>query len=211
MKLLIVLFAFVAFTGFGQDAKSQAVLDKLSTKMKGMKTFYIEFSATIKNSSSGTNENETGKGWVKNNKFYAAYGDNTIISNGIKTWSVVRDEKSVYESDASDKDEQSLNPKKLMTIWETGFKNKYDKEDKINNEAVHIINLFPKNPSKVDYHTITLYISKVSNELKKAVMRSKDGSTMVYFLTKFQENPAIDDSKFVFDLKKFPGYSVIKD
>lgn len=62
MKLLVVLFAFVAFTGFGQDAKSQAVLDKLSTKMKGMKTFYIEFSATIKNSSSGTNENETGKG-----------------------------------------------------------------------------------------------------------------------------------------------------
>jgi outer membrane lipoprotein-sorting protein len=104
-----------------------------------------------------------------------------------------------------------MNPKKLMTIWETGFKNKFEKEDKINNEVVYVINLYPKNPSKVDYHTITLYISKGSNELKKAVMKSKDGTQITYSLTKFTSNPEIEDSKFVFDLKKFPGYSVIKD
>ena len=30
----------------------------------------------------GTNENETGKGWVKGDKYFANYNDNTIISNG---------------------------------------------------------------------------------------------------------------------------------
>jgi len=48
-----------------QDAKAQGILDKLSTKMKGMKSFYIEFNASVKNSTTGTNENEIGKGWVK--------------------------------------------------------------------------------------------------------------------------------------------------
>lgn len=211
MKILLTLFTLVALTSFGQDAKSQAILDKLSTKMKSQKTFYIEFSANIKNTTSGTNESETGKGWVKGDKFYASYGENTIISNGTKTWTIVKEEKSVYETDANENDQESMNPKKLMTIWESGFKNKYDKEEKLNNEAVHVINLYPKNPAKVDYHTITLYISKTSNELKKAIMKTKDGTTITYSLTKFQSNPEIEDSKFVFDIKKYPGYTLIKD
>ncbi|MDP4797403.1 MAG: outer membrane lipoprotein carrier protein LolA [Crocinitomicaceae bacterium] len=211
MKFLVALFILLSITSFGQDAKSQGILDKLSTKMKSQKSFYIEFTANIKNTSNGTNESETGKGWVKGNKFYASYGDNTIISNGVKTWTIVKEEKSVYETDASEDDEETMNPKKLMTIWESGFKNKYEKEDKLNNEAVHVINLYPKVPAKVDYHTITLYISKTSNELKKAVMKTKDGTTMTYSLTKFTSNPTVEDSKFVFDIKKYPGYTLIKD
>ena len=179
--------------------------------MKGMKSFYIEFSASVKNNTTGTNENEIGKGWVKGNKFYASYGDNTMICNGVKTWTIVKDERSVYESDANANDEESINPKKLMTIWETGFKNKYDHEDKLNGVAVHVINLYPKVPAKAEYHTIVLYISKTENELLKASMKAKDGTVMTYIVTKFTANPDIDDTKFVFDKKKYPGYPVIKD
>lgn len=211
MKLFLTLLVLLSFNSFGQDAKSQGILDKLSTKMKGQKSFYIEFTANIKNATNGSNESETGKGWVKGDKFYASYGDNTIISNGIKSWTIVKEEKSVYETDANEAGDEGMNPKKLMTIWESGFKNKYEKEDKLNNEVVHMIYLYPKNPAKVDYHTIILYISKTSNELKKAIMKAKDGTVMTYTLTKFQSNPTIEDSKFVFDIKKYPGYTLIKD
>jgi len=209
LSLLLLVLLNVHFLS-AQDSKAQGVLDKLSSKMKGLKSFYIEFNASIKNSETGANVNETGKGWVKGNKFSASYGENTIISNGMKTWTVVKEEKSVYESDASD-DEDVINPKKLMTIWESGFKNKYMKEDKLGGESVHVIELYPKNPSKAEYHTIVLYISKGDGELKKAIMKAKDGTVMTYSLTKFQENPDIDDSKFVFDKKKYPGYPVIRD
>ncbi len=209
LSLLLLLF-LNAQLSFAQDAKAQAILDKLSNKMKGLKSFYIEFSATIKNSETGTNESQTGKGWVKGNKFSASYGENTIISNGLKTWTIVKEEKSVYESDAAD-DEDGINPKKLMTIWESGFKNKFIKEDKLNGESVNVIDLYPKNPAKAEYHTIVLYISKSDGELKKAIMKAKDGTVMTYSLTKFTENPDVDDSKFVFDKKKYPGYPVIKD
>ena len=162
MRILTALFILCSLTGFSQDQKAQGILDKLSTKIKGLKSFYIE-------------------------------------------------EKSVYESDANDSDEESVNPKKLMTIWETGFKNQYVKEEKLNNEAVHVINLYPKNAAKADYHTITLYISKASVELKKAIMKAKNGTTMTYSLSKFTQNPTVEDTKFVFDLKKYPGYTVVKD
>ena len=209
--LLSLALSFLSLNVVAQDAKAQGILDRLSTKMKGMKSFYIEFSASVKNTTTGTNENEIGKGWVKGNKFYASYGDNTMICNGIKTWTIVKDERSVYESDANTNDEESINPKKLMTIWETGFKNKYDHEDKLNGQAVHVINLYPKVPAKAEYHTIVLYISKTENELMKASMKAKDGTVMTYVVTKFTANPEIDDAKFVFDKKKYPGYPVIKD
>jgi outer membrane lipoprotein-sorting protein len=209
--LLSLALSFLSLNVVAQDAKAQGILDRLSTKMKGMKSFYIEFSASVKNSTTGTNENEIGKGWVKGNKFYASYGDNTMICNGIKTWTIVKDERSVYESDANTNDEESINPKKLMTIWETGFKNKYDHEDKLNGQTVHVINLYPKVPTKAEYHTIVLYISKTENELLKASMKAKDGTVMTYVVTKFTANPEIDDAKFVFDKKKYPGYPVIKD
>ena len=210
MKYLFFLFIlFIGCKGFSQDTKAQGILNKMSAKMKGLSTFYIEFSANIKNAKSGQNENETGKGWVKGNKYYASYGENTIISNGVKTWTVVKEEGSIYESDANSGDD-GLNPKKLMTIWETGFNNAYDKESTLNGESVHIINLTPKVPAKADYHTIVLYISK-NNDLKKAIMKGKDGSVMTYSLTKFTSNLPIEDTKFVFDKKKYPGYPVIKD
>lgn len=213
MRLITFIFALTAFASFGQDKdpKAQEILDKLSKKIKGYSSFYIEFSANVKNSSNGTNESETGKGWVKGNKFYASYGENTIISNGIKKWTIVKEEKVVYITDADEEDDDAVNPKKLMTIWESGFKNKYSKETTLNNETVHVINLYPKNPGSVDYHTITVYISKDSNELKKVVIKTKDGTTMTYSLTKFEGNPTIGDSKFVFDKTKYPGYKEIND
>ena len=178
--------------------------------MKGLKSFYMEYSANIKNEELNQNDDYSGKGWVKNNKYYATYADNTILCNGLKTWTIIAKDKEVYESDNSE-DEDGINPKKLMTIWETGFKNKFIKEDKLSGEMVDVIDLYPKNPKTADYNTIVIYISKSKNELKKAVMKSNDGSVMTYSVTKFTSNPEVKDTKFAFDKKNYPGYKVIKN
>ncbi|MDR0802863.1 outer membrane lipoprotein carrier protein LolA [Fluviicola sp.] len=212
MKYLIICLTLLGSTlSYSQDPKADAILDKVSAKIKELKTFYVEFSAIIKNSTNGTNSNLSGKGWVKGDKYCATYGETTLISNGLKTWSIVKEEKTVYETDASSNDEESINPKKLMTIWETGFKSKYDKEEVLNGEKVHVIYLYPKNPKKANYHTIIIYISKDDNELKKAIMKSNDGTVSTFTMTKLTPNPTIEDSKFVFDKSKYPGYTVVKD
>ena len=148
MKLLLFFLFSIFFNNlFSQDTKSQAILDKLSLKMKSYKTFYVEFSAVIKNTASGQNDNQIGKGWVKGDKYFATFGENSIICNGIKTWSISKEDKSVYEAE-NDASDESLSPKKLLTLWEKGFKNKYEKESKLNAEIVHVINLSPKDVAK---------------------------------------------------------------
>ncbi len=209
--LISVLFISLSqFHGQTELSKSQKILNKLSKKMKGLKSFYMEYSANIKNEELNQNDDYSGKGWVKNNKYYATYADNVILCNGLKTWTIIAKDKEVYESDNSE-DEDGINPKKLMTIWETGFKNKYIKEDKLSGETVDVIDLYPKNPKTADYNTIVIYISKSKNELKKAVMKSNDGSVMTYSVTKFTSNPEIKDTKFAFEKKNYPGYKVIKN
>jgi outer membrane lipoprotein-sorting protein len=212
MNRLILLVAFVAsVTGmYAQDAKAQGILDKLSAKIKDQKSFYIEFKASITNSSSGKNESFTGKGWVKGKKFFANYGENTIISNGTKTWNVVKEEGTAYETSVDDDDSESMNPKKLMTVWEKGFTNKYEKEEKLGDEMVHVIYLYPKDKKSAEYSMIILYIGKDDNELKKTILKSNDGTKKTISITKFTSNPTIEDSKFTFDAKKY-GVSVVKD
>ncbi len=207
---IILTFAAFSFTSFGQDAKADAILDKLSKKIKDQKSFYIEFSSTIKSSATDSKTSMSGKGWVKGDKYYASFGDNTVISNGIKTWTIIKEEKTVYVTDADEEDEESVNPKKLMTIWETGFKSKYTKKTKIGGESVHQIYLYPKN-TKVDYTYIVLYISESTNELKRVVMSMRDQTKMTYNLKKFTSNPSVEDSKFVFSKAKYPGYTVSED
>jgi len=210
MKVLVTLIALISFTSFSQDAKAEKILNALSAKLKANPDFYIEFNAHLKNSASGLNESNTGKGWVKGDKFHSSYGENTRISNGVKSWTILKEEKSVYVTDADDEDEDAINPKKLMTVWEKGFTSKYDKETKLGTETVQVINLYPKNASKVEYHTITLYIN-ASNDLKKVIMKTKDGTVMTYSVTKFEPSKSIPDSKFVFDKSKYPGYKIIED
>lgn len=204
-RVLVLLVVTCVSMAYGQDKKSQEVLDKVSSKIKGMNSFYIEFTANIKNSSTATDINNTGKGWVEKNKYYASFGENTIISNGVKTWMVVKEDASIYESDADDSDDD-LSPSKIMSIWEKGFKNYYSKE--INN--LHEIKLVPVNPSNSDYHTVLLHVSK-DYMLKKAILKSVDGTKITYVMNKLDENPKIDRSKFVLDKSKYPGYPVFKD
>jgi len=77
-----------------------------------------------------------------------------MIAKETKTWIVIKEEKTVYVTDADDEDDEMINPKKLMSLWESGFQNKNGKETTMGSETVDLIYLYTKSPGSVDYHTI---------------------------------------------------------
>lgn len=212
MKYLFIGILFITSSLFAQsDKKSEDILDKMSKSIRSLNSFYIEFTMNVKNPSTGENSNQKGSGYVKGDKYYASLGQNTLVSNAVKNWTIVKEEKVTYQSDVELDDDESINPKKLMTIWENGFKSKYNKTTKINNKNVHQIDLFPTDPGKVNYHTITLFVGVEDNELEQAIMKTKDGSTMTYTISVFEKNKAVSDSKFVYNPQNYPGYQLIRD
>lgn len=212
MKYLLVGLLFITSVSFAQsDQKSKQILDKISNDIKGLSSFYIDFTMNISNPSTGQKSNDKGSGYVKGQRYYASLGNNILISNGMKNWTVVKEEKVTYQSDVDEDDDDAITPKKIMTIWEDGFNSRYDKTATINGKSVHQISLFPTNPRDVNYHTIVLYVTTDKNELYQGVMRTKDGATMTYTITKFEKNKAVEDSKFVYNPRNFPGYQLIRD
>ncbi|MEX2484498.1 MAG: outer membrane lipoprotein carrier protein LolA [Brumimicrobium sp.] len=212
MKYLIIALSLITSSLFAQtDDKSKSILDNMSKEIKELNSFYLEFEMNVNNPTTGEDSKQTGHGYVKGDKYFATLGDNILISNGQKNWTVVKEEKVTYQSNADEDDEESINPKKLMTIWETGFKSKYTKEETLNGKKVHVINLYPTDPEEVSYHTIILYIQVNNSELQKAIMKTKDGSTMTYSVNKFEKNKEVEDSKFVYNPQKYPGFKLIRD
>ena len=65
--------------------------------------------------------------------------------------------------------------------------------------------LFPDNPKKSKYHTITLIIDKVKNELNEVTIKGRDGVNMNYDINSFKSSQAISSSKFKFDKSKYPN------
>ena len=60
--LLVFVLSLFSINAMAQDAKAQGILDKLSTKMKGMKSFYIEFNASVKTALPAPTKTKSAKG-----------------------------------------------------------------------------------------------------------------------------------------------------
>lgn len=209
MKSLIVILLTVA-TSFSalaqQDQKAKAILDKLSAKTKAYKTIKAEFKFTISNKSEGINETQTGKIQIKSNKYFLSIAGQDVISNGKDVYTILKDAEEVQINSIPDEDEEDfISPNNIFTLYETGFKYKYIKEDK----GMHIINLYPKDAEDKEFHRIALYINKAKNQISKVRIYGKDGSKTTYSITAFTANATIPDSKFTFSKTKYPKFEIV--
>jgi outer membrane lipoprotein-sorting protein len=205
---IIALTMLIGSGSFGQevDTKAKGILDKLSAKTKAYKTIKAEFQFTLNNKTEGINETQTGKIQIKGNKYFLSIAGQDVISDGQSIYTILNDAEEVQINSIPDEeDEDFISPNTIFTLYETGFKYKYLKEDK----GVHIINLYPKQADEKEFHRIDLFINKVKNQISKVKIFGKDGSTTKYTIKSFIANSAISDSKFTFDKTKHPKFEVI--
>ncbi|PCI94239.1 MAG: gliding motility protein [Flavobacteriales bacterium] len=205
---IIALTMLISLGSFAQeiDIKAKGILDKLSAKTKAYKTIKAEFQFTIYNKSEGINETQTGKIQIKGDKYILSIAGQDVISNGKDIYTVLKDAEEVQINSIPDEDEEDfISPNTIFTLYETGFKYKYFKEDK----GMHIINLYPKQADEKEFHRIALFINKAKNQISKVNIFGKDGSTTTYTIKSFVANTAIADSKFTFDKTKHPKFEVV--
>lgn len=189
-----------------QDQKAKAILDKLSAKTKAYKTIKAEFKFTISNKAEGINETQSGKIQIKGDKYFLLISGQEVISNGVDVYTILKDAEEVQINNISEEDEEdAISPTSIFTLYETGFKYKYVKEDK----GIHIINLYPNDAEDKEFHRIALFINKAKNEISKVKIYGKDGSKTIYRIVTFTANTAIPDSKFTFNKSKYPKYEIV--
>lgn len=188
---------------------SDKILSDLSNKAKNYTTVYAEYSSQLIDKVNDVDVKQSGKVYVKGEKYYVELGDYTMISDGQSVWTYEKAVNDCYIDYLEDVADGSLSPSKMFTIWEDGFKHEFKGETKEGAQILYWINLYPTNPTEKNYHTIQLYVDKAKMEVVKFIVKGREGSDIIYKLDKFAPNQTINDTQFKFDPKKFPGVNVI--
>ena len=207
---LFIAFALFATTAVHaqDDPKSRAVVDQLIAKSKSWTSFEVDFASVLVNTAGKLNVKQEGNVRVKGKLFNLALTDNTVINDGKAIWTYSKKSNEVTISDPADMDKE-LDPTKLFTIYEQGFKSQFVEEKKAADGTMEqVIKLFPLEPGKKPYHTVIMTIDKAKVQPKVVKVLYKDGNEVTYTLKKFTPNVDLYESVFVFDKSKYPGVEV---
>lgn len=207
-KFLLILSAFAlslqVSNAQDQDPKAKAILDDLSKTTKSYKTIVSEYIFTSQNKDKKVVEKQNYKVQVKADKFKLDIPGNTIVCDGKTIWAHNKDANEVTIKNFDATNEDQLNPSKIFTLYETGFKYKFEKEEKVGAVTYQVIALYPSiKPEKKKFHTIKLYVDKVKKQVGKLIMLNRDGTTQTYEIKSFKPNVELPDATFTFDLKGF--------
>lgn len=207
-KIILIIAAFtLSFSNAfaqDQDPKAKAILDDLSKVTKAYKTITSEYIFTILNKDKKQTEKQTGKVFVKGSKFKLEIPGNTIVCDGKTIWAHNKDANEVTIKNFDANNEDQLNPSKIFTMYETGFKYKYEKEEKVGAAICHVIILYPSvKPEKKKFHTVKIFVDKNKKKVARLMMMMKDGTTQTYDIKTYKPNAEIADNVFVFDVKPF--------
>jgi len=191
------------------EAKAKEILADVSKKYRAYDIIKTEFSYTLENPEAKIKETQAGTLFVRSkmNKYKVILKGQELISDGKNQWTYLKADKEVQLSEV-DNSSDALNPAKLFTIYEKGFKSLYTNDSKLNGKIVHNIDLSPTD-SKRSFFKVKLQIDKLSKQIVNAVIFDKNGNRYTYTIKTFAPNVKVPESTFAFDAKLYPGVEVV--
>ncbi|ASU33507.1 LolA family protein [Mucilaginibacter xinganensis] len=221
-KLLILSLLGIFSTGYTfaqKDADAKAILSKVSAKYKMYDGIKTDFTFTLDNPQAGIKETQTGTlvARSKANKFRVTlYTPQSagkqdvaqeIISDGKTQWTFLKKDNEVQVSNV-DNSGDGLNPAKIFTIYEHGYKYLYTGEKKISGNIYQEIDLTPEDDKK-GFFKVRLEIDKAKKQIYSALIFDKNGNRYTYTIKRFAPNTAVADNTFSFDTKAHKGVEVV--
>jgi len=208
--VILLTFSFVLSTN-AQDPdvlKAREILEKVSVKTKTYSTIRADFSITLENLQANLTDTYSGKIIMKGDKYKIDVMNTEIFSDGKTLWTYMPEAYEVNVSDVSMMENSLLDPAKIFTVYESGFKYIYAGETTINGKKVDIVDLFPEKRDQI-YSRIKVFIYRDNLQIAKLLQIGRDGNNYYIDINKMEINTPADDSIFKFDATKFPGVEVI--
>lgn len=213
MKKIVLAFIAIGMLGFAAqaqtDPKAKEILAAVSKKYRSYDVVKTDFTFTLNNAQAKVKETQQGTLYVKANanKYKVAMTNQDLISDGKSQWTYLKNDKEVQISNV-DNSGDAINPAKIFTIYEKGFKYIYTGESKVGGKVYQMIDLSPIDVKK-NVFKIRLSIDKASKQITNVVIFEKNGNTYTYNVKTFSPNVKVPETTFAFDAKKYPGVEVV--
>jgi outer membrane lipoprotein-sorting protein len=206
---LLVLSGMCYATYAQTDEKAKVILAEVSKKYRSYNIIKTDFSFTAESKQADSKETQEGTLYVKANanKYKVIMPDQDLISDGKSQWTYLKKDKEVQVANV-DNSGETLNPAKIFTIYEKGFKYLYTGDTKKGSSTYQMIDLSPTDTKK-SYYKIRLSIDKAAKRITNVLVFDKNGNRYTYAVKTFTPDPKISESIFAFDVKKYPGVEVV--
>lgn len=216
MKKLAIYILFVSFSinvavaqkEIKQDPAAKAILAKVSAKYRSYTSIKTDFNFVLdvpqspKQTQSGTLITAT-----KTGKYKVIMTDQDIITDGKTQWTYLKKDKEVQVANAAKTDDE-MNPAKLFTVYEKGYKYVYTGDQKVNGKLCQVIDLAPEDEKKT-FFKIRLMIDKAKAQIYSAILFDKNGSHYSYTLSNFTPNVKVTDADFTYNKSAHSGVEVV--
>jgi outer membrane lipoprotein-sorting protein len=198
------------FTAQAQtDAKAKAILAEVSKKYRSYDIVKTDFTFTLENQQAKVKETQQGTLIVKANanKYKVVMTNQDLISDGKSQWTYLKNDQEVQVTNV-DNSGDAINPAKIFTVYERGFKYQYVSEKKVGAKVYQTIDLAPTDAKK-PFYKVRLTIDKAAKQISNVLIFDKNGNKYTYNVKTFVPNVKMPESTFAFDSKKYPGVEVV--
>lgn len=207
--LLLVALGFIFSAVAQTDTKAKAILAAVSKKYRNYDVVKADFTFILDNQQAKIKETQQGTLYVKSkaNKYKVSMTGQELISDGKTQWTYLKDDKEVQVTNVEAGDD-TLNPAKIFTVYEKGYKYLYIGENKVGGKVYQTIDLSPLDTKKSIFK-IRLSIDKVAKQITSMLIFDKNGNRYTCTVKTFTPNVKVAETTFSFDAKKYPGVEVV--
>jgi len=199
-------FLYIALIASAQtsDPAAKVILDAVSARFKTFTTVKADFSYKVENAAGKALSTKTGTILMKGTKYRVTFSGQEIFCNGTTIWNYDKaaNEVTINKLDASS---GMITPQKLFTnFYDKDFRYILNGEKKLGNKTLQEIEMTPLDKSK-PFHKVYLQVDKAAKTIYSTRVLENAGNRYSYTVTSMKTNQNLEDSKFVFDKKKYPG------
>ena len=203
MKKLILFVALVVagFAANSQEVDPKSILDKMSAVYKEMPGYEINFVQKII-SESEVIDRLNGQASVAKEKFVVKFQEQHIYCNGPVLWTYLVESQELTISNF-EPEESEIDPTNIYDIYREGFTFEYKRQDSVNGDLVHVIELISTNEDS-DFTNIIMYIGQKDSYLKGWDLIDYAGAKTAFEVSKFSPNKTFDATFFEFNAEENP-------
>ena len=214
----LILICFITVNAIGQselnsteksDPKAKMLLDQLKNKYESLNSLQVDFDLIIEFPAQAPDV-QSGMMLQKGKMYAIDFSHQKVYNNGEHLWLHLKaaEEVQLYNASQFEDSEDSLDPDRLLRIYETGdYAYAITYEGKYEGKQISQIEFKPIDRNS-EYAKMRLTVDKANQFPLELIVFSKDGSRYTLKIKGFKENPTLLDQIFTFDSKANPDLYV---
>jgi outer membrane lipoprotein-sorting protein len=206
LTIAVLLLAFVTSAQTAGDAK--AILDKTYTAYEASQGIILSFTSTIMEADGTTYMTQTGKAFIKSDRFKLEMEAMDIWFDGETQWVWLKDVDEVNISNPTGQEIAVISPLALLGMYKKGYTLKTPLSQTVNGKNVHLVEMVPAVSNK-DFKAVSVAIEKSSHTLVQVILTMSNGMTTKIDITNYNANHKLSDAEFKFDKSAHPELEIV--